>query len=98
MLICTLKSTVAFFLLFFTLDLAFLFLSVAYLQPNNGLPNTGCLRTGGAFGMLAAFLAWYNALAGIADPSNSFFLIPVLHFPWSDKGREKKEKGESLTV
>lgn len=73
-------------------------LGVAYLEPSGGLPNTGCLRAGGAFGMLAAFLAWYNALAGIADPSNSFFLIPVLHFPWSDKGREKREKGESLTV
>lgn len=34
----------------------------------------------------------YNALAGIADPSNSFFLIPVAHFPWSDKGREKRGK------
>lgn len=34
----------------------------------------------------------YNALAGIADPSNSFFLIPVAHFPWSDKGRERREK------
>ena len=34
----------------------------------------------------------YNALAGIADPSNSFFLIPVAHFPWSEKGRERRNK------
>jgi hypothetical protein len=34
----------------------------------------------------------YNALAGIADPSNSFFLIPVAHFPWSDKGRERRQQ------
>jgi len=98
LLICTLKSTVAFFLLFFFLDLAFLFLGIAYLQPQGALPNTGCLRAGGAFGILAAFMAWYNALAGIADPSNSFFIIPVVHFPWSDKGRERQEKGESLVV
>ncbi len=93
---------------------------------------------GGVFGLLAAFLAWYNALAGIADTSNryafifacvvnlsalreihpplrtdslsrddaffhfaysaclltlvlhSFFIIPVAHFPWSEKGREKR--------
>ncbi|KAG9839052.1 hypothetical protein KCU98_g9765, partial [Aureobasidium melanogenum] len=38
------------------------------------------------------FAAWYNALAGIADTSNSFFIIPVAHFPWSDKGRERREK------
>lgn len=25
---------------------------------------------GGVFGLLAAFLAWYNALAGLADTSN----------------------------
>jgi len=34
----------------------------------------------------------YNALAGIADPSNSFFIIPVAHFPWSEKGREMRQK------
>lgn len=34
----------------------------------------------------------YNAFAGIADTSNSFFLVPVAHFPWSDKGREKRGK------
>ncbi|EXJ81316.1 hypothetical protein A1O3_07606 [Capronia epimyces CBS 606.96] len=87
LLFCTLKSTVAFFLLFFTLDLTFLLLGIAYLQPENGAPRTSCLRAGGSFGILAAFLAWYNALAGLADTSNSFFIIPVAHFPWSEKGR-----------
>ncbi|KIX07051.1 uncharacterized protein Z518_05028 [Rhinocladiella mackenziei CBS 650.93] len=90
LLFCTLKSTVAFFMLFFTLDLAFLLLGIAYLQPSNGAPNTGCLRAGGAFGIIAAFFAWYNALAGIADTSNSFFIIPVAHFPWSEKGKEAR--------
>jgi succinate-acetate transporter protein len=84
---------VAFFLLFFTLDLAFLLLGVGYLHPASpqGAPNTGCIRAGGAFGMLAAFLAWYNALAGIADTSNSFFIIPVAHFPWSEKGKQERQ-------
>jgi len=93
LLICTLRSTVAFFTLFFTLDLAFLFLGLAYLYHGaDGHAHTGLLRAGGAFGILAAFTAWYNALAGIADPSNSFFIIPVAHFPWSDKGRERRQK------
>ncbi|KAF4549808.1 Acetate permease A-like protein [Elsinoe fawcettii] len=81
-------STVAFFLLFFTLDMAFLLLGIGYLQGE----NVSCIKAGGVFGLLAAFLAWYNALAGIADTSNSFFLIPVAHFPWSDKGRERRNK------
>lgn len=92
LLILTLRSTVAFFMLFFTLDLAFLMLGIGYLQHGNGEPQTGCIRAGGAFGILAAFLAWYNALAGLADNTNSFFVIPVAHFPWSEKGRERRQK------
>lgn len=91
LLICTLRSTVAFFLLFFTLDLAFLLLGIGYLEADANGPNTACIKGGGYFGLFAAFLAWYNALAGIADNSNSFFVIPVAHFPWSDKGREMRE-------
>jgi len=90
LLICTLKSTVAFFMLFFTLDMAFLMLGIAYLENSSGAPNTSCLRAGGAFGILAAFIAWYNALAGLADTSNSFFIIPVAHFPWSEKGKQAR--------
>src|ERR1700712_2189406 len=91
LLICTLKSTVAFFMLFFTLDMAFLLLGVGYLENSSGAPNKSCIKAGGYFGLFAAFLAWYNALAGIADTSNSFFIIPVAHFPWSSKGRERRE-------
>ncbi|KAI0473595.1 GPR1/FUN34/yaaH family-domain-containing protein [Xylariaceae sp. FL0804] len=93
LVLCTLRSTVMFFLLFFTLDLAFLFLSVAEFATSNGSSSAARLQqTGGGFGLLAAFLAWYNAFAGIADSSNSFFLIPVFHFPWSEKGREARDK------
>jgi len=99
LLICTLRSTVAFFMLFFTLDLAFLFLFLGHLYSDSeGNNNTGLIKAGGYFGLFAAFLAWYNALAGIADDSNSFFVIPVAHFPWSDKGRERKAKTERETV
>lgn len=92
LLLCTLKSTVAFFSLFFTLDLAFLCLGIGYLDHHNGAPNSTAIKAGGGFGILAAFLAWYNAFAGIADSSNSFFVVPVAHFPWSDKGRERRGK------
>ncbi|KIW17489.1 hypothetical protein PV08_04683 [Exophiala spinifera] len=96
LLLCTLKSTVAFFFLFFTLDLAFLLLAISYLRPVNGAPSPGCTRAGGAFGILAAFAAWYNALAGIADTSNSFFIIPVAHFPWSEKGKAARAEKRDI--
>ncbi|KAJ5959882.1 uncharacterized protein N7479_007032 [Penicillium vulpinum] len=95
LLFCTLKSTVAFFLLFFTLDLTFLLLGICYLQRGpDGHPNANVQKAGGFFGFLAAFAAWYNALAGIADTSNSFFIIPVAHFPWSPTGLVRRGKTE----
>jgi len=75
---CTLKATIAFFFLFFTLDLAFLMLALAYYFPTAaGGANVALNTAGGVFGILAAFAAWYNALAGLLEPTNSFFLIPV---------------------
>ncbi|SPO02084.1 related to Y.lipolytica glyoxylate pathway regulator GPR1 [Cephalotrichum gorgonifer] len=87
LLLCTLRSTVMFFLLFFTLDLAFLFLACENYAGSlgNDAARVALQKTGGAFGILAAFLAWYNALAGIQDNSNSFFQVPVFPLPWSDK-------------
>jgi succinate-acetate transporter protein len=90
--LCTLRSTVAFCFLFFTLDMAFMLLGIGYLQADASGPQESCIVAGGAFGLMAAFAAWYNALAGIADSSNSFFVIPVAHFPWSEKGRERRHK------
>lgn len=91
LLFCTLKSTVAFFFLFFTLDLAFLLLGIGYLHRTSaGAPNPPVIKAGGYFGLFAAFAAWYNAFAGIADTSNSFFIVPVAHFPWSPTGRANR--------
>ncbi len=69
LLLCTLRSTVMFFLLFFTLDLAFLMLACGEFATDLQAPDSAKMLTqaGGGFGMLAAWLAWYNAFAGIAD-------------------------------
>ncbi|KAH8430961.1 acetate uptake transporter family protein [Aspergillus melleus] len=90
---CTVKSTVTFFSLFLSLDLAFLLLGIGYMRRDAmEVPNAAIIKSGGFFALLAAFLAWYIALAGIADDSNSFFIIPVFHFPWSEKGRKGKKE------
>jgi len=72
MLMLTLRSTVAFFSLFFTLDLAFLFLAIQH-QVTDATTAAHMGVAGGSFGLVAAFLAWYNMFAGIADSSNFFF-------------------------
>lgn len=38
--------------------MAFLLLGIAYLTHSGGAPNAGCLKAGGAFALIAAFLAW----------------------------------------
>lgn len=81
MLLCTIKSTVVFFSLFFFVDIAFLLLGIGYLVRVDDKPNKPVLTAGGLFALLAAFLAWYCAFAGLADDSNSFFLPRVFHFP-----------------
>jgi uncharacterized protein len=53
-------------------------LALAYiLTPNitGGAPNKGLQEAGGMFGLLAAFFAWYLALAGIADDSNRYVMF-----------------------
>lgn len=83
MLLCTLKSSLAMFLLFFFLDMNYLLLGIANMQCDQGHVATSVQKIGGYFGLLAAFAAWYNAFAGIFDKSNGFFNVPLGHFPWS---------------
>ena len=52
--------------------MAFLLLGIGYADRVDGAPRPGAIKAGGAFGILASFLAWYNALAGIADSSNRY--------------------------
>lgn len=86
MFLCTLRATLAFVILFGTLDLAFLFLSIGHLALSEN-----CTKAGGYFGLLSAFTAWYCALAGILNTENSFFTLPVIHFPWSGAGNPKRD-------
>ena len=69
-------------------------LGIGYLHRDaTGHPNATIVKAGGFFALLSAFTAWYNALAGIADDSNSFFVVPVVHFPWSETGKKKRGTG-----
>ncbi|KAJ5812655.1 hypothetical protein N7474_008956 [Penicillium riverlandense] len=99
LLLCTLKSNLALFFLFFFLDLNYLLLAIAHLEPDpNGNIRTPLQRAGGVFGLLAAAAAWYNALAGLMNASNSFFTVPVAHFPWSRAGHCHRAKSDAKMV
>ncbi|KMU84015.1 FUN34 [Coccidioides immitis H538.4] len=88
----TFKTSWPSILLFLTLDLAFLMLAVAHFQETSpGKVNTPLTKAGGFFGLLAAFLAWYNAVAGIATEENSFVRYPVGPLPWANSRRPKAD-------
>jgi succinate-acetate transporter protein len=73
MLICTFRASVAFIFLFFTLDLAFLFLAIGEYTG-----NAACGKAGGYFGLFAAFAAWYCALSQMLNKNNSYFTLPLV--------------------
>ena len=88
-MLLTTRSTVAFFSLFAVLDAAFLCLALS--EQYAATAASPHLQTaGGVFGILAAFLAWFNMFAGMADSSNFWFNVPVIHLPWSDKKRQER--------
>jgi len=81
MTVATLRTTLSLFLLFFILAIALFLLTAGnYLGGDETL-----LKAGGYLGLGAAFLAWYNAMAGLWTHENSFIRLPVGHFPWSPK-------------
>ncbi|RPB26597.1 hypothetical protein L211DRAFT_866461 [Terfezia boudieri ATCC MYA-4762] len=89
--LCTLKSNLATFLLFFLLDLALLVISITqFHQSADGLPNPDLTRLSGVIVLVTAFMCWYNAMAGLLDESNSFFTLPVFPFPWTKEAQKKE--------
>ncbi|KAF7195768.1 Acetate permease A [Pseudocercospora fuligena] len=90
----TLKATLVFNVLLLSVWLTFMLLGISYVRAQGspeGMPDVTFTRAGGGTGIIAAFLAWYLMLSGMADSSNSFFVVPVFHFPWSEKGREARQ-------
>jgi uncharacterized protein len=74
--LCTMKSTLAFFSLFFFLAVTFLLLAIGKLGK-----VSGCTTAGGVLGIVVAFIAWYNAYAGLANRQNSYVRVTALQLP-----------------
>jgi uncharacterized protein len=63
--------------------MAFLLLAIGYYREE----DIHFLKAGGYFGLTSSLFAWYNAFAGILNPSNSWIKLPMGQFPWAEKGR-----------
>ncbi|GAB7355520.1 hypothetical protein MBLNU459_g6004t1 [Dothideomycetes sp. NU459] len=92
-MLLTLRSTVAFASLFVILDGAFLCLALSQQYAvTHASASASLQQAGGALGMVAAFLAWYNMFAGMASTDNFWFAIPVSHLPWGEKKRLERSQ------
>lgn len=78
--VCTAKSTVAFFTLFFLLTITFLLLTISEFTGKIGVN-----RAGGVLGVIVSFIAWYNAFAGVATKENSYLLARPFPLPTNEK-------------
>lgn len=72
------RTTIALVTLFFLVFLTFLMLSIsqfiAMWDPHYSLL---CQESGGCFGVMAAFLAWYCCYAALLSKKNSLFTLPL---------------------
>ncbi|KAF9577813.1 hypothetical protein BGW38_006737, partial [Lunasporangiospora selenospora] len=73
--IATIRSTVTLSTMFFVLTITFMFLASAHLAHLSA--GNIVTKIGGALGVVTAFLAWYNAAAGLYNPSNTFVRLPT---------------------
>jgi hypothetical protein len=62
-------------------------LGIGYLHLKDGAPDPQLIKAGGGFSLAAAIMAWYNALAGIADTSNRY-VAPDPWFIMSHRSRQ----------
>lgn len=80
----TIRTTFALFSLFFVLTIAFALLTTGYYKGVVGSAGD-FIKAGGYFGLVAAFLAWYNAMAALWNFQNSWITLPVGRFPWAER-------------
>ncbi|OBZ90628.1 Ammonia transport outward protein 2 [Choanephora cucurbitarum] len=72
LLIASHRSSIGLMSLFFFLFITFILLAAA--KFNDSLTTQ---VAGGAFGVITALIAWYNALSGLLTKDSSYFLLPT---------------------
>ncbi|CCE66070.1 hypothetical protein TPHA_0O01010 [Tetrapisispora phaffii CBS 4417] len=77
--LCTMKSTLLFFSLFFFLSVTLFLLAVGKFTN-----STALAKTGGVFGIVTAFISWYNAFEGLTDKHNSYLVLTSMKLPTNE--------------
>lgn len=80
---CTLKSTLFFIMLFVTIDMAFILFTAHYFTGNHKL-----MTAGGVFCVISSCCGWVCVYAGIATPQNSYFTVKPTQVPIFGKKKD----------
>ncbi|KAJ4989884.1 GPR1/FUN34/YaaH-class plasma membrane protein [Stagonosporopsis vannaccii] len=93
-LICSLRTNLVFFLIFFTLIPAFALLAGAFLNAAQGNANTAqkCQEAAGAFTFVTCLLGWYIFLAIMLASVDFPFSLPIVDLSGMIKGASEKQK------
>lgn len=97
-LICSLRTNICFFMIFFTLVFAFAFLSAAYLQANNGHVElaTSLQKAGGAFAFVTCIFGWWIFAAIMLASLDFPFQLPVGDLSQFVKGASQKDADKEV--
>jgi uncharacterized protein len=81
MMVATIRTNVALFGLLLSAAMTFLMLAISYYLNM----HAGFQKAGGSFGMVTAAFSFYNAVATLWTPGNSWIKLPLGTFPWAYK-------------
>ena len=97
-LVCSLRTNVVFFLIFFTLMPAFGLLGGAFLQLAQGNAATAakCQEAAGAFAFVTCLLGWYIFLAIMLASVDFPFELPIGDLSGAIKGASEKRKTDHV--
>lgn len=96
-MICSLRTNFVFFMIFFTLVMAFSLLTGAYLELNNGnVSRAGKLQeAGGAFAFITCLFGWWIFIAIMLASLDFPFSIPVGDLSGIMKGASERKADKS---
>lgn len=78
--LCTMKSTLMLFSLYFFLALTFLLLSIGQFTQNGKV-----IKAGGIVGVIVSFIAFYLAYAGLATKHNAYITVHTVALPTNER-------------
>lgn len=89
-MLCTVRSTVAFFGLFFTLMITFMLLGCFYFTG-----KVGVQKAAGWMGIVTSFFSYYNAMAGLANYENSYIDMTKFTLPMPGAQHLRRMRGKT---